>query len=195
VVFQHASHGFVSPLAFATAPLALACEVLWLIWQHKVHADLFARGVPGLRFTPGWAVGWWFVPFASFVQPVRAVRELSRHAGRTGPPGPDDRPAVSDGMLVAWWSTYLGYGLLSVVAVFVWFGALWPTIQRTASQTTIVTIQASTLRAVAGWWLASDLVRAAAAFLAATVVLRISQAEDSVHELAASSVPPRPDVW
>ena len=33
-------------------------------------------GVENLRVTPGWAVGWFFVPFANLVLPYRALKEI-----------------------------------------------------------------------------------------------------------------------
>jgi hypothetical protein len=50
--------------------------IVWLLWQHRAHANLHAAGVVGLGFTPGWAVGWWFIPFANLVKPFQTVREL-----------------------------------------------------------------------------------------------------------------------
>lgn len=48
----------------------------WLIWQHRAHANLRALGAANLSYSPGWAVGWWFIPFANIVMPYLTVREL-----------------------------------------------------------------------------------------------------------------------
>ena len=48
----------------------------WLLWQFRAHANLRALGVSGLKYSPGWAVGWWFVPFANIVVPFLVMREL-----------------------------------------------------------------------------------------------------------------------
>ena len=61
-----------------------ATVVVWLVWQHHATANLWSRGLPGLRFTPGWVVGWWFVPFANLVLPYLAMRELDRRSTRSG---------------------------------------------------------------------------------------------------------------
>jgi hypothetical protein len=50
--------------------------IAWCVWQHRAHANLRAFGRSGLAFTPGWAVGWWFVPVAWLWKPFQAVREL-----------------------------------------------------------------------------------------------------------------------
>ncbi|MFN8018305.1 MAG: DUF4328 domain-containing protein [Acidimicrobiales bacterium] len=50
--------------------------VLAAIWCKRVFANLAGPlRSRGLDYTPGWAAGWWFVPFANFVKPVQVVRE------------------------------------------------------------------------------------------------------------------------
>ncbi len=78
--------------------VALASGVVWLVWTHGCQRILSRLAGP-VRFTPGWAVGWWFVPFANFVKPYQVMREQSE-AG----PAP---PAVPRGLLRTWWTTYL----------------------------------------------------------------------------------------
>src|SRR5262245_30821004 len=46
-----------------TVQLAFALEwVLFLIWVYKSSSNVWAFGVPYLQYTPGWSVGWFFVP-------------------------------------------------------------------------------------------------------------------------------------
>jgi uncharacterized protein DUF4328 len=184
-----------TPITFVSAPVILACEVLWLIWQHKVNADLWARGAVGLRFTPGWSVGWWFVPLASLVQPFRAMRELARRAGRPAWGDPAKEPVVGDGTLGLWWASFLGYGLVSVPALVIWFGAVDGIFGAWSIEAIreIETVQGSDLRAMAWWLCASAIVRGAAALLAARVVWSISRAEDRAVATLVG-VPPRPDL-
>jgi hypothetical protein len=54
----------------------VAAIILWLIWQYRAHANLRALGVGELKYTPGWAVGWWLIPFANIVMPFLTMREL-----------------------------------------------------------------------------------------------------------------------
>ncbi|HXJ65868.1 MAG TPA: hypothetical protein VNN79_19085, partial [Actinomycetota bacterium] len=40
--------------------LLAAGGVAWLVWQHRAHRLLRdPLATPGLRWSPGWAVGWW----------------------------------------------------------------------------------------------------------------------------------------
>jgi Domain of unknown function (DUF4328) len=56
----------------------LTTGLFFLIWQHRVHRNLPALGAAHLRFSPGWAVGWWFVPLMNLVRPYQAIKELWR---------------------------------------------------------------------------------------------------------------------
>jgi hypothetical protein len=183
-----------SPLGLAVGPVVIAGEVLWLIWQHKVNADLWARGAEGLRFTPGWSVGWWFVPIANLLQPFRAVRELSRRVGRTGTPGSGEPPAVSDGVLSIWWASHLLHWLLSVLAFVILFRDVSPIFRgwSTEANAAIETVQGSDLRSMVWWFFAAATVRVVSALLAARVVWAISRVED--RALLLIEVPPRPDL-
>jgi Domain of unknown function (DUF4328) len=78
--------------------VTIASGVVWLVWTHGCQRVLTRLAAP-VRFTPGWAVGWWFVPFANLVKPYQVMREQSE-AG----PSP---PAVSRRLRRMWWTTYL----------------------------------------------------------------------------------------
>jgi Domain of unknown function (DUF4328) len=50
--------------------------VTFLIWLYKAFKNLSYLGAENTEFTPGWAVGWWFIPIASLFKPYQAVCEL-----------------------------------------------------------------------------------------------------------------------
>ncbi len=56
--------------------LRVAVMVLFLIWEYRSFNNLSALKARNLEFSPGWAVGWWFIPFANLVKPFQAIREL-----------------------------------------------------------------------------------------------------------------------
>ncbi len=76
-----------------------ACAVLSLWWMYRATANLHARHLPGLKVTPAWSVGWWFVPVAFFVMPYRAVRQLWDRS----------RTAEGHAILRIWWALLLIY--------------------------------------------------------------------------------------
>ncbi len=83
--------------------------VPFLIWFHRVHKNLRSLGNRGLIFTPGWAVGFFFVPLLNLVRPFQAMRE-AWHGSDPGHMGLD---VASQGSkfgrrlgtpsLVGWW--------------------------------------------------------------------------------------------
>lgn len=48
----------------------------FLMWIHRAHRNLPALGANNLEFTPGWAVGGFFVPFLNFVYPYLVIVEI-----------------------------------------------------------------------------------------------------------------------
>src|SRR4030095_8115621 len=63
----------VSSLVLLTA---LASFVSLLVWIYAAHANLPALNAGPLEFSPGWAVGWFFIPIANLVKPYQAVVEI-----------------------------------------------------------------------------------------------------------------------
>ncbi|WIG54473.1 MAG: hypothetical protein OJF61_000259 [Rhodanobacteraceae bacterium] len=53
--------------------LSCLSVLLWMYESFKILQTIKTRP---LDITPGWAVGWWFVPIANFVMPCRAMLEL-----------------------------------------------------------------------------------------------------------------------
>jgi hypothetical protein len=90
----------------------LVSGVLWLVWQHRGHANLYAAGVDRLRITPGWAVGWWFVPFANLVKPFQSVRELWKASDGS----PQWWETKTWPVIGWWWAGYLVFNVLDGVA-------------------------------------------------------------------------------
>lgn len=56
---------------------------------------------PTLTISPGAAVGWWFVPFANFVLPFQAMREIWRGSA------PNDETGSRVALLGLWWAAWI----------------------------------------------------------------------------------------
>lgn len=87
----------------------LASHILTLTWIYRAHANLRQATPDGLEFTPGWAVGWYFVPIANLFKPYQAMRELwassQGYSDRYG----DEAPRT----IKLWWGFWIAGGLLS----------------------------------------------------------------------------------
>lgn len=54
----------------------LTTAILFLIWIHRVYKNLRSLDARNLEFSPGWAVGWFFIPIANLFVPYRVVKEI-----------------------------------------------------------------------------------------------------------------------
>lgn len=58
-------------------PLTFVLTVIFfLIWLNRANKNLPALKADNLEFSSGWAVGWWFIPFANLVKPYQVVKEI-----------------------------------------------------------------------------------------------------------------------
>lgn len=100
-------------MAYIAAFLVFVVSVIFVArWIYLANANVLETGYV-LEITPGWAVGWFFVPLANLIQPFFAMRALwFASRGRVREDG-DGTPAV----LGWWWGTWLvGNGLSNVGA-------------------------------------------------------------------------------
>jgi hypothetical protein len=75
----------------------------FLMWIHRSHRNLSAFGAQGLTFTPGWAVGWWFIPIFNLFRPFQIVREIWQASDPGMPAGAAWRRAPSSPLIGWWW--------------------------------------------------------------------------------------------
>ena len=56
--------------------LLFVTGLCFLVWTYRLHRNLRALGAGCLRFTPMWAVGYFFIPVFSFYRPYQIFREI-----------------------------------------------------------------------------------------------------------------------
>ena len=66
----------VGLLGILEVPLRIVTGIVFLVWVYRAYNNLSALKARNLQFSPGWAVGWWFIPFANLVKPFQVVREI-----------------------------------------------------------------------------------------------------------------------
>jgi hypothetical protein len=71
----------------------VAAVFLFLRWFHAAYRNLKPLGQPNLRFTTGWAIGGWFVPFLNLWRPKQIANDIWTGSG-------PDAPALEGS---AWW--------------------------------------------------------------------------------------------
>jgi len=85
----------------------LVCIIVFLMWLYRARANLPALGVSDARWSPGWAIGWWFIPIMSLFRPYQLVKEVWQASDPMTSPGwRSNAPPVFFGW---WWALYLAY--------------------------------------------------------------------------------------
>jgi len=97
---------FIALLEF---PLFILSAIFFLMWIYRGYTNLPALRSTSAEFTPGWAVGWWFIPFVNLVKPFQVVRDLwSESDPEIDPDG--FMVSVRSGapaFILIWWITWL----------------------------------------------------------------------------------------
>lgn len=103
--------GAFSMLLYVTTAVVFCC------WIYRANANARALGARDLTITPGWSVGWFFIPIANLYKPFKSVKEIWNASD------PDADHPTAEGVtpvaVTAWW----GFWLLSNVSGQVSFRA------------------------------------------------------------------------
>jgi hypothetical protein len=117
VIHDHASNGTVlvdhtvktaadavSAVVGFLLLVSLAITVLFIIWMWRAASNLPLFGRVRPKFSPGFAIGGWFIPLANFIIPGMQMFDIDKGSGprlRSG-----ERPRGS-GLVVVWWIVFV----------------------------------------------------------------------------------------
>ena len=104
-------HLFLTPLLQLL--VLVACWVIIAMWIYRISSNTrFLVGANKMDYTPRWAVGWFFIPFANIWKPYQAMKELwALNIAR------DDGTGYLAAMLVPlWWFLWLAWNFVSNAA-------------------------------------------------------------------------------
>jgi hypothetical protein len=155
----------------------LVTGIVWLVWQHRSQANLHAARVRELEYSPGWAVGWWLIPFANFVKPFQTMRELWAASG-----GDQRWRLVKTWPLIGWWwAGWIGGVILDRVAAYS-INDDRPTLDGLVSGSRLS--------------LASEVVTIITGIFAIVIVRSVIERQDGLlaRPVEDEGAPPRPDV-
>ncbi|HEX8368236.1 MAG TPA: DUF4328 domain-containing protein [Pyrinomonadaceae bacterium] len=163
--------------------LYVAAVVLFLVWLFRVYKNLTPLRSPNQEYTPGWAVGWWFIPFANLVKPFQVVREAWQESD------PDFDPSLnflshSNGsaptFLGFWWAFWLLSNITTNIAS-----------RMMDSDNSVMTSGFAVV------WIIASILSMIAAILAVLVVKSITARQDeryqNLFKLQVYSPPPPPN--
>lgn len=120
--WEEAAMAFVGMNAVALMLTAVAV-VLLVIWTYKAHKASELLGPTSRRWSKGWAIGGWFIPFASALIPKLVLGEIERiaRASRTdGLADPEWRQQRSGPLGWVWWVAFIGGFAVWSAAVNLW---------------------------------------------------------------------------
>jgi uncharacterized protein DUF4328 len=84
--------------------------IVFCVWIYRANANARSLGAADLSITPGWSVGWFFVPFANLFKPFVAVKEIW-NASKSDP---NEVTAMGGASFIvgAWWSLWIVSNIL-----------------------------------------------------------------------------------
>lgn len=95
--------GLVVLFALPAMVVGLGSIILVLQWIYRANYNARALGAARMEFTPGWAVGWYFIPIANFWKPYQAMKEICQASLRPSRWWQEKAPAL----LPLWWGLWL----------------------------------------------------------------------------------------
>jgi Domain of unknown function (DUF4328) len=86
--------------------------ILILKWIHRANFNARHLGASKMEFTPGWSIGWYFIPFANLWKPYQAMKEIWKASSN-----PQDwNPQPTPSLLRWWWFFWIASQILSNAA-------------------------------------------------------------------------------
>ena len=100
--------------------LMLLAVLLFLTWVYRANRNVRALGAVGLRYTPAWSVGFFFIPIAHLFVPYLVLKELWQASSAQS--GTTWRSTPVSPVLGAWWAVELLTGMVQYTPLPVLLG-------------------------------------------------------------------------
>lgn len=99
-------------MAFLYLGAFIPTGILFLRWIHR--ATLNCRGfTSGMNFTPGWSIGFYFIPFMNLFKPYQAMKEIWQVSRDPFSWQVQATPFI----LKAWWTLWISSALLTRISL------------------------------------------------------------------------------
>lgn len=76
----------------------IVTAIFFLKWIHRANLNCHGFGAENMVFTPGWAVGWHFIPVMSLFKPYQAMKEIWQVSQN-----PRSWQTVAGSPILGWW--------------------------------------------------------------------------------------------
>jgi hypothetical protein len=99
-----ASNARIGAVAVVLLLVYIVAGITFLRWLHRSYCNLRELRTEHLRFTPGWAVGYWFVPVLNLWRPKQILDDLWRATDARADESPETwRSLPSSRLVLGWW--------------------------------------------------------------------------------------------
>jgi Domain of unknown function (DUF4328) len=87
----------------------VCAAIFFLVWLFRTFKNLAPLKVRNSEHPPGWAVGFWFVPFANLFKPHQIMQQAWRDTDPDVDPALNYIPAKAqfNNLILGWWITYI----------------------------------------------------------------------------------------
>lgn len=157
----------------------ISIVVTFLIWLHRSYKNLYAFKQTPLA-SPGWAVGYWFIPFVNLFKPLGIVNEVWHSSD---PELLDTEFSYSDTssptLHISWWLIWLASNVLSNISTRIVFGAESVDAQNFGTLLVVIALVCSII----------------AALMLIKIVKNITNRQDETGSKIVLQTPPMPPVF
>lgn len=130
--------------------LLVGTAISFLMWFHRVRTNLPPLGIADARWSPGWAVGWWFVPVMSLFRPYQVAAEIWRASDPAATPaGWHERPVAA--VLGWWWALFVASTIVEQVSFRLWMRVDDDTATEFMQNLALVDTAAALLNVIGAW--------------------------------------------
>jgi hypothetical protein len=85
-------------IVFCTFVIYTITAISFLMWIYRANSNLRNIGVKDLEFTPGWSIGWYFIPIAFLWKPYQAMKEIWQASKN-----PNNWKNEKGSLVLRWW--------------------------------------------------------------------------------------------
>ena len=83
--------------------LNIIAGILFLRWIYLSYINSILTGAKNMNFSPGWSVGWFFIPLMNLFMPFRVMKEI----WKTSRNSQDWTSLETPKIIITWWFLYL----------------------------------------------------------------------------------------
>jgi hypothetical protein len=96
--------------------IEMAAMIMLSVWSYRAYRNLTALSGEPLRFTPGWVVGYWYIPVLSLFRPVQAMNDVWRLSSPE-----QSQPSIwsTPAFIIVWWLCWLLAGIIGIIGGWV----------------------------------------------------------------------------